>query len=271
MPIDMTPVSKLGIDTLAENLAAIKAAQAEGEVFTLDALDLDHFSPAPSTTGGLRPASEGDPGTTRKVIIVHNHATRQLYLTKYDANTPAPPDCASWDGKYGTGDPGGECAKCPYNRREKEDPADESTRTCHEYHMIYGLTVEGTLPIRFSIPRTSLRSVRKFMGRAPFEYGKMLTDFVTVIGVENLGPNKNVITLTKGADLTPDAAAKVREYAPGFRAILSFPTQAGMAQKLLEDPTAKPVQVTQGSSKIVSDGVHEDTGEGDDTEDDLPL
>jgi hypothetical protein len=109
------------------------------------------------------------------------------------------------------------------------------------------------------------------MGRAPFEYGKMLTDFVTVIGIENLGPNKNVITLTKGADLTPEAAAKVREYAPGFRAILSFPTQAGMARKLLEDPTARPVQVTQGSSKIVSDGVHEDTGEGDDTEDDLPF
>ncbi|GHU76057.1 hypothetical protein FACS1894188_08000 [Clostridia bacterium] len=42
-------------------------------------------------------------------VILHQHALNAYYKTAYKGGN-APPDCGSYDGKYGVGDPGGNCA-----------------------------------------------------------------------------------------------------------------------------------------------------------------
>lgn len=61
-----------------------------------------------------------DPETMETVrefqaVILHHHPMRAFYREKYTGGN-APPDCGSLDGMTGSGNPGGVCAHCPYDR-----------------------------------------------------------------------------------------------------------------------------------------------------------
>ena len=48
-------------------------------------------------------------------VILYHHPLFAYYKDKYTGGSN-PPDCGSFDGVIGEGDPGGNCAKCPYNQ-----------------------------------------------------------------------------------------------------------------------------------------------------------
>ena len=48
-------------------------------------------------------------------VILHQHALNMYYNSKYTGGSN-PPDCGSYDGVTGIGEPGGNCKKCPLNQ-----------------------------------------------------------------------------------------------------------------------------------------------------------
>jgi len=76
-----------------------------------------------------------------------------------------PPDCTSIDGFIGVGDPGGECAKCPFARFGsgfKADGSPSSGQACKSIRQILFLLKGELLPHMISVPPTSVKAFEQY-------------------------------------------------------------------------------------------------------------
>ena len=58
---------------------------------------------------------ETEMAKTITAVIAFHHPAFGYYATKFQGGSN-PPDCGSFDGIHGTGNPGGLCRACPYNK-----------------------------------------------------------------------------------------------------------------------------------------------------------
>ena len=89
------------------------ADDCQGLEFSFDRVKL----PAGGTAFEI-PSAEGEDSEMAKDItgvIVYNHPAYAYYHDKYTGGNN-PPDCSSFDGVNGIGNPGGNCQNCPYNK-----------------------------------------------------------------------------------------------------------------------------------------------------------
>ncbi|GHU58860.1 hypothetical protein FACS1894133_4440 [Clostridia bacterium] len=111
-------------------------------------------------------------------VILFNHALNMYYKTDYNGGNQ-PPDCGSFDGKVGTGDPGGNCKKCPLNqfgtaKDSKGNP--NKGKACKNRQRVYVLREGEMFPMVFSLPTGSLTGFGKYLtaqlskGRRPSQY-----------------------------------------------------------------------------------------------------
>ena len=73
----------------------------------------------PSGGGTVFEISGDDPDEPETVkefsaVILYQHPLNAYYKEEYQGGSN-PPDCGSYDGVCGTGNPGGMCKTCPYN------------------------------------------------------------------------------------------------------------------------------------------------------------
>ena len=109
---------------LTDSLATIQEAlsgECAGLDFTFDRIRIP-------SGGGLAfevPGEEDDPELVTKitVIIAYQHPAYAYYATKFHGGNN-PPDCGSFDGKHGVGNPGGDCHACPFNKFGSHADAD---------------------------------------------------------------------------------------------------------------------------------------------------
>jgi hypothetical protein len=97
-------------DVLNEALAD----DCQGLEFSFDRVKL----PAGGGTAFEIPSADGEDAEMAKDItgvIVYNHPAFAYYHDKYNGGSN-PPDCGSFDGVSGIGNPGGSCHNCPYNK-----------------------------------------------------------------------------------------------------------------------------------------------------------
>ena len=90
------------------------ADDCQGLEFSFDRVKL----PAGGGTAFEVPSAEGEDSEMAKDItgvIVYNHSAYAYYHDKYTGGNN-PPDCGSFDGVNGIGNPGGDCQNCPYNK-----------------------------------------------------------------------------------------------------------------------------------------------------------
>ena len=76
-----------------------------------------------------------------------------------------PPDCSSSDGFVGVGDPGGECARCPYARFGsgfRSDGSPGSGQACKDIRQILFLLKGELLPHLINIPPTSVKAFGQY-------------------------------------------------------------------------------------------------------------
>ena len=137
-------VEATGFAVLA-NMDILNEAMAEdcqGMEFTFDRVKL----PAGGGTAFELPAADGEEAEMVKEItgvIVYNHPAYALYMDKY-AGGNNPPDCGSFDGIMGVGNPGGKCADCPYN---KFGSGDGQSKLCKNKRLLYILREEELFPL----------------------------------------------------------------------------------------------------------------------------
>lgn len=109
-------------------------------------------------------------------VIVYNHPAYAYYRDKYTGGNN-PPDCGSFDGVTGIGNPGGNCQNCPYN---KFGSGEGQSKLCKNKRMLYILREGELFPITLSLPTGSLKSFTNYV-KSQLSRGRKLNQVVTKI------------------------------------------------------------------------------------------
>ena len=93
-------------------------------------------------------------------VVIFHHAARAYWHTAFSGGNL--PDCSSRDGVVGIGDPGGACARCPYNQWGSR--ANGPGKACKDMRRLVILRSGEMMPIILTLPPTSLRPFNDYAG-----------------------------------------------------------------------------------------------------------
>lgn len=165
--------SKEKLEILKETL---EGGECSGLSFRFDRLKI----PAGGSTAFEVPGEDEDTEMVKTItaVIAYHHPAYAYYATKFQGGSN-PPDCGSYDGIHGTGNPGGLCRACPYN---KFGSGGSKSKACKNRHMLY-LVREGEIfPVVISLPTGSLRSFTDYV-KHQLTKGRKLSSIVTEISL----------------------------------------------------------------------------------------
>ncbi len=133
--------------------------------------------PSAGSTVFEMPGERGESCTAKvfSAVILHHHPLFRYYKTKYTGGNN-PPDCGSFDGIVGKGDPGGRCESCPHNRFGSADEG--GGKACKNRRRIYVLREGEMFPLLLSLPTGSLKAFTKYLKHL-LTQGKKSNAFVT--------------------------------------------------------------------------------------------
>jgi hypothetical protein len=147
----------LSDDQVAAHQEAFAMNVASGNV---SAFDLPRIKVMSGAALWLIPGLENEETAPRiEGVIVYARDTR-VYYSKKDAGN-VPPDCSSTDNVKGTGQPGGECAACPFAEWDSA-PDGGAGQACKQVKQLFLMRGDSMLPEVVSLPPTSLRAAQKF-------------------------------------------------------------------------------------------------------------
>lgn len=112
-------------------------------------------------------------------VILHHHPINAHWEEKFQGGNEAP-DCSSIDGKIGIVRETGEikkCADCPCNKFA----SDGSGKACKNIHRVYFLREGNPVPLIISLPPTSLKFMRDYIGKRILLKGLRSYDAITKI------------------------------------------------------------------------------------------
>lgn len=115
-------------------------------------------------------------------VILHHHPINAYWIEKFSGGNEAP-DCSSVNGKTGVWRETGEiksCADCPYNKFAP----DGSGKACKNIHRVYFLREGNPVPLIISLPPTSLKFMRDYIGKRILLKGMRSYDAITKIALK---------------------------------------------------------------------------------------
>lgn len=223
-----------GLDVLNEALAD----DCAGLEFSFDRIKI----PAGGATMFEVPGDDEEEGTMVKDItgvILFNHPAYAYYHEKYTGGTN-PPDCGSFDGVTGTGNPGGSCATCPYNQFGS---GEGQSKACKNRRFIYILQEGELFPMTLSLPTGSLKGFSQYVKRQ-LSKGRKLSQVVTKVSLKKATNNSGiafsqaVFTFVRVLDpAEKEAMAKMTEQVKTYTANL---TTAALSNAVDDEPIVDP-------------------------------
>ncbi len=227
-----------------EGFAALKNREALNEAMADDCQGLE-FSfdrvklPAGGGTAFEIPSATGEESEMVKDItgvIAFNHPAYAFYHNKYTGGSN-PPDCGSFDGVKGVGNPGGNCQTCSYNRFGS---GDGQSKLCKNKRMLYILREGELFPITMSLPTGSLKTFTSYV-KSQLSRGRKLSQVVTKITLKKatnasgIAFSQAVFTFVRMLDgaergAVAEVVETVKEYASNLK-----PT-ALVDEELMMDP-----------------------------------
>jgi hypothetical protein len=178
----------------------------------LDGLDISFERIKIPSAGSITfemPGEDGEPDSVKEfsAVILFHHPLFCYYKTKYSGGNN-PPDCGSFDGITGVGDPGGDCKTCPLNKYESADEG--KGKACKNRRRIYVLREGELFPLLLSLPTGSLKELTKYLKRL-LSKGKKSNAFVTRFSLKKATSSGGVIF--SQAQFAIDRALTAEEYA----------------------------------------------------------
>ena len=202
-------------DTLSD-----AAADLAGLQLTFDRIKI----PAGGSTAFEIPGDNDETEMVKDVkgVILLHHPAYAFYRAKYQGGSN-PPDCGSFNGVTGTGDPGGNCATCPYNQFGS---GEGQAKACKNRRMIYILMENELFPMVLSLPTGSLKEFTKYVKRQ-LSKGRKLSQIVTKISLKKatsgtgIAYSQAVFTFERVLNADEKAAVsqmveQVKQYAAGL-------------------------------------------------------
>jgi len=153
------------------------AADLAGLQLTFDRIKI----PAGGSTAFEIPGDGDETEMAKEVkgVILLHHPAYAYYTEKYSGGSN-PPDCGSFNGIQGTGNPGGACASCPYNQFGS---GEGQSKACKNRRMLYILMENELFPMVLSLPTGSLKEFTRYVKRQ-LSKGRKLSNIVTRISLK---------------------------------------------------------------------------------------
>ncbi|MDR0405231.1 MAG: hypothetical protein LBH54_00400 [Clostridiales bacterium] len=188
-------------------------------------------------------------------VILHSHSAHAFWTAGNEAEDEnTPPDCSSVDGLTGVGNPGGECEACSLNMFGTGKNG--KGKACKNMRILYLLRSGECIPIRLSLPPTSIKPFAQFYSAAFAARMRGVCGSVVEIGLKRLNNGKDdysVATFRKLYDLEGEELAAVKMYAAGFKQQIS-----AMLAKQAADAQTRTLPPSDGSGfKAIVDGENE--------------
>jgi hypothetical protein len=120
-------------------------------------------------------------------VILYHHPLHAYYQSKYTGGNQ-PPDCGSFDGLTGEGNPGGSCAKCSFNQFRS---GENGSKACKNRRRIYVLREGEIFPLLVSIPTGSLKEFTRYIKRL-LSKGKKSNSVVTKFSLKKTTNNGGI-------------------------------------------------------------------------------
>lgn len=147
------------------NLKEFNMSEAMSEeLFGLDGgFERIKIPSAGSTVFEVPGENQNEPDAVKEftAVILHHHPLHAYYTSKYTGGSN-PPQCGSYDGITGEGDPGGNCTKCPYNQFGS---GENGSKACKNRRRIYVLREGEIFPLLLSLPTGSLKEFSRYIKR----------------------------------------------------------------------------------------------------------
>lgn len=170
-----------------EGIADMMGGDLAGLSFTPDRIKI----PAGGATAFEIPDDEAEDGTRMAKeltgVIILNHPAFAYYSTQYTGGSN-PPDCGSFDGVKGVGNPGGPCMVCKYNRFGS---GGGKSKACKNRRMLYIVPEGEMFPMTLSLPAGSLKSFANYV-KHQFSRGRTLSGIVTKITLKKAQSESNI-------------------------------------------------------------------------------
>lgn len=153
----MTTVSGFAALTESNILTEALADDCQGLEFSFDRIKIPAGGSLAFETIGV----DGEPEMVKDIkgVIIYSHPAFAYYRTKYQGGSN-PPDCGSFDGITGIGNPGGECRKCPYNQFGS---GEGKGKACKNRRMLYILQEGELFPVMLSLPVGSVAGFTNYL------------------------------------------------------------------------------------------------------------
>jgi hypothetical protein len=193
-----------------------------------------------------------EPETVKEfsAVILYHHPLFAYYKTKYTGGSN-PPDCGSFDGVMGEGDPGGECKTCAYN---KFGTGENGSKACKNRRRIFVLREGEIFPMLLSLPTGSLRELTRYLKRLLSKGRKsnsVITRFSLKKAVNSTGIAYSQAQFTADRLLTAEEYSlieKLTEQVKSYSKQIAFDydNSAVDAEEINVDPTTGEVIETLG-------------------------
>lgn len=121
-------------------------------------------------------------------VILYHHTLFAYYKSKYTGGNN-PPDCGSFDGFTGEGDPGGHCKTCPLNQFGS---GENGAKACKNRRRIYVLREGEIFPLLLSLPTGSLKEFTRYIKRL-LSKGRKSNAVVTRFTLKKATSNSGVV------------------------------------------------------------------------------
>ena len=153
-------------------------------------------------------------------VIVDHYPLNSFWTEKYTGQNVAP-ECFSTDSRTGTGTPGGECAKCPYNKFGSGE--DGQSKACKNAHRLYILRSGELYPVVITIPPTSLKSLSDYLAKRIVTKGLRSYGVVTKLTLKkatnNTGITYSQVQFSLADKLTPEQTEIMKAYGESIRTV----------------------------------------------------
>ena len=210
------------------NLVTLEGDLAEAIAEEMDGLGSVPFDRVKIPSGGGLafeiPGEDGeDPQIATELVGVslYHHPVNAYWKEKF-AGGNEQPDCSSYDGKQGIDRETGECkdcSECPFN--EFGSGENGSGKACKNMHRVYIVREGNPVPLIVTLPPTSIKSMRDYIGKSIVLKGMRSYDAVTKITLKKeknaTGINYSRAVFTFAGKLAPEKAAEAKAMAESIK------------------------------------------------------
>lgn len=166
----MAKKNEIAVKAADFNLITLTGDLAEAVAEEMDGLGTIPFDRVKIPSGGgiafeLPGEEEDETESAQELVgVILDHNPVNAYWANKFAGGNEQPDCSSFDGKQGVERATGEirdCASCPYNQFR----SDNAGKACKNVHRVFMLRENNPVPVILSLPPTSLKYMRDYIGK----------------------------------------------------------------------------------------------------------